>query len=75
MDDPRRINLPDGSAIDWMVNPSLNPEDTTFKLEWNKRFNEDDVQITVRVNGQVFDLVSGPNSDDFRIDFKAVKRF
>lgn len=75
MDDPRRINLPDGSAIDWSINPSLDPTDTKFKLEWNKRFPEDDVQITVRINGEVMDLISGPNSDDFRVDFQAVRRF
>lgn len=82
--DVQNIEMPDGSVLKWKVQPKINfknPLDTDklmqskLTLEWEKEFKEDDVKITVSVNGKIVDLISAPGSKDFKANFVATKRF
>lgn len=71
-----KAKLSDGSQLKWKIKPNLGkPEKTKVQLEWQKEFTDDDVEISIKVNGKPFKLVSEPGSSDFNVQFKATKRF
>lgn len=49
---------------------------TSLKLEFGKTLPDDDVEITVMVNGKVSSILSSPKSSDgFTTSFSATKNF
>mgnify|MGYP001353037974 CR=1 FL=1 len=70
------VTLPDGSEFKWKVKPKLNEiEKTKVELEWNKKFIDDDVEITVKINSQPIKLFSQAGDDKFSAKFSATKKF
>jgi len=68
--------LPDGSEFKWKVKPKLNNiEKTKVELQWNKKFIDDDVEITVKINSQPIKLFSPAGDDKFSAKFSATKKF
>lgn len=70
------IIFPDGSEFKWKVKPKLNDiEKTKVELEWNKKFIDDDIEITVKINSQPIKLFSHAGDDKFSAKFSATKKF
>jgi hypothetical protein len=71
-----KVKLEDGSQLKWKIKPNISsPEKTKVNLEWQKQFKDDDVEISIKVNGKPFKLISEPGNPDFEVQFKASKRF
>jgi hypothetical protein len=65
----------DGGELKWKVKPGA--EKTKFNLEWNKNFEEDDVEITVKIGGEVNYFTSPKGTKDIiqSAEFSATKKF
>lgn len=71
-----KTTLPDGSEFKWKIKPKLNNiENTKVELQWNKKFIDDDVEITVKINSQPIKLFSPAGDDKFSAKFSATKKF
>jgi len=70
-----KTQLQDGTNIELKVKPSFNPKKTKLGLTFTKDIKEDNVEIIVKVNGEVNTFLSGVNNSNFTCEFSATKRF
>ena len=73
--DKNSINFGEDGELKWKIKPSK--EKTKFNLEWNKEFSEDDVEITVKIGGEVSHFMSPKGTKDVitSAEFGAIKNF
>ena len=69
------IKLQDGSTVKVKVVPKLNPKDTKLGITFSKDIKDDDVEIIVKVNGEVNSFISGINNSNFTCNASFSKRF
>lgn len=77
------IEFSNGSRIKYRFKPKFSfkniwkkgLKNSRLELEFGHTFKEDDVDILINVNGEVFKLASGEGDADFNVCFKATKHF
>jgi len=73
--DKNSVDIDDTSELSWKIKPKK--DCTNFELKFSKTFEEDDVEITVKVGGQVNYFTSPKGTKDIinKASFEATKRF
>jgi hypothetical protein len=73
--DSNSIETSDGAELSWKIKPVKDKVDLNFKFD--KKFVEDDVEITVKIGGQVNYFSSPKGSVDMvkNVSFSATKKF
>ena len=70
-----KVQLEDGSILKLNLSPKFDVSKTKIGLTFTKDLTEDNVEIIVKVNGEVATFVSGINDSNFSCEASATKRF
>jgi hypothetical protein len=79
----QKVEFKNGSNIKCKFKPNITLnkfwkkelKKSTLELEFDHQFKDDNVEVVINVNGEVFKLISGEGDSDFNISFKATKHF